>query len=230
MKKVLILGATGMVGAEIFNHCLNSDEISEVIVIVRNDLKSDHPKLTTIKHSDFTNYSSLQTAFQQIDAAWFCLGVYTGAVPDAMFKEITVDYAKAFATMLWQETPKSSLSFLSGAGADLTEKSKTPFARYKGMAENYLLAANAGPVFIFRPGYIYPSIKRKEPNFMYAVMRSLYPLLRVFGPKFSITSADLAAAMFFSAFNHPPKKILENVDILNYLIGFQHSKRKENKV
>ena len=230
MKKVLILGATGMIGAEILKHCLDSNEIAQVTAIVRSDLNIQHPKLTIIKHSDFTNYSSHQTAFQQIDAAWFCLGVYTGAVPDPAFKEITVDYAKAFATMLWQESPKSSLSFLSGAGADLTEKSKTPFARYKGMAENYLLTANAGPVFIFRPGYIYPTVKRKEPNVMYAVMRFLYPLLRVFGPKFSITSADLAAAMFFSAFNYPPKKILENVDILNYLIGFQHSKREENKV
>jgi hypothetical protein len=156
--------------------------------------------------------------------------VYTGAVPDAMFKEITVDYTKAFASILWQQSPHASLSFLSGACADLTEKSKTPFARYKGMAENFLLAANAGPVFIFRPGYIYPSVKRKEPNAMYAVMRSLYPLLRVFGPKFSITSADLAAAMFQSAIKHPQKKILENVDILSYLVGFQNSKREENKV
>ncbi|HEX5168779.1 MAG TPA: NAD-dependent epimerase/dehydratase family protein, partial [Cyclobacteriaceae bacterium] len=89
-KRVLITGATGMIGNIILSHCVQSDEVSEVISLVRRRTDKQHPKLKEIVLSDFTDYSAIASSLRNIDVAYFCVGVYTGAVPDAEFKKITV--------------------------------------------------------------------------------------------------------------------------------------------
>ena len=216
MKNVLILGATGMIGSIVLERCLQSEAIASVTVITRRKTGLEHPGLVELIHQNYTDYSGIRDHFKNIDAAYFCIGVYTGAVPDAKFKEITVDFTKAFVHSLKEGSPMAKLCFLSGAGADRTEKSRTAFARYKGMAENYL--AKAGVEFYsFRPAYIYPVEKRKEPNLMYTLSRWLYPVIRMFGSNASIRSSDLGKAMFKTGLNGAEKTFLENRDILNLL-------------
>ncbi len=218
MKNVILTGATGMIGSIVLQHCLDSNEIAKVTSIVRRQSGLQHPKLIEIIHSDFLDFSKIKNHFKNQDIAYFCLGVYTGAVPDAKFKEITFEYTKVFADLLKQCSPNVSFLFLSGAGADLTEKSRVSFARYKGMAENHLLSVNFKQLNIFRPGYIYPVNKRKEPNFAYRVFRLLYPFLKnIAGKNSSITSVELGKAMFESGFRMPEKVLLENKDILDFL-------------
>src|SRR5688572_24082386 len=134
--KVIIAGSTGMVGSLVLTECLNSDKISEVRSLVRKPTGLTHHKLTEIVVQDFENYSARPDLFKEINTAFFCLGVYTGQVSDEMFKKITVDYAVQFAAALERYSPEATICLLSGAGADRTEKSRTAFARYKGMAEN----------------------------------------------------------------------------------------------
>ncbi len=218
MKNVILTGGTGMIGNIVLQQCLNSDVIAKVTSIVRQSSGIQHPKLLEVIHADFLDFSAIENYFKHQDVAFFCLGVYTGAVSDTKFKEITVDYTKAFADCLKQNSPDISFLFLSGAGADLQEKSKIPFARYKGMAENYLLAKEFKQLTIFRPGYIFPVKKRKEPNFGYRIFRVLYPLLKnVIGRNASIKSTELGQAMFKSGLLSPDKVILENKDILDFL-------------
>ncbi|MEO0469603.1 MAG: NAD-dependent epimerase/dehydratase family protein [Bacteroidota bacterium] len=217
MKKVLIVGATGMVGTIILRHCLESDTVASVSVISRRSLQINHPKLKEIIHDDFSDYSGLAHCFQDIDIAHFCIGVYTGQVPDAEFKKITVDYAIAFADAVKLHSSNAVLCFLSGAGADLTEKSRISFARYKGMAENYLLKRDFSELYIFRPAYIYPVEKRKEPNVSYRIFRSLYPLMKRIYSSSVITSEELGLAMFKAGLEGAPKSILENVEIKSSL-------------
>ncbi len=152
MKNVVIVGASGMVGNILLKYCLDSNEIGKVTSIGRRKLGIDHPKLKQIVHKDFLNLSGIHPEFQNQDIAYFCIGVYTGAVTDEKFKEITVDYVKSIADVLKQNSPDVNFCLLSGAGADQTEKSKTSFARYKGMAENYLMSQNFGNLHLFRPG------------------------------------------------------------------------------
>lgn len=154
--------------------------------------------------------------FKNIDSAFFCIGVYTGSVSDKLFKEITVDYAVSFAKMLKDNSPNAKLCLLSGAGADRTEKSKTSFALYKGMAENQIDKLGL-EFYTFRPGYIYPVEQRKEPNLMYSTMRNLYPILRLLGRNFSIKSTELGKAIYKIGINGTDKKILENKDLINCL-------------
>ncbi len=129
------------------------------------------------------------------DAAIFCLGVYTGAVPDAEFRKITVAYAIEFARVLRASSPGAAFSFLSGSGADQTEQSRMAFARYKGEAEKALLAADFPRLYIFRPAYIYPVDPRNEPNLSYRLLRAIYPSFRMLFPNQVIPADDLAKAM-----------------------------------
>lgn len=215
-KRLLIAGASGMVGREILNQALLSSEVSEVISFVRKKSDENHPKLKEVIVNDFSNYSELSNHFKNIDSAYFCIGVYTGQVPDAQFKVITVDYAVAFAQQLKDQSPQVRLCLLSGTGADRTEKSKTSFALYKGMMENIISTLKL-EFYSFRPGYIYPVEARNEPNFIYKLMRMLYPLLKLFGNRYSIRSTQLAQAMFGIGLMGFNKEILENIDIVNFI-------------
>ena len=211
--KVIIAGGTGMVGELVLKYCLNSPKTTEVVSLVRKPATSNHPKLKEIIIRDFEDYAVYRDLFQKVEAAFFCIGVYTGQVRDALFRKITVDYAVAFANALAENSPQARLCLLSGAGADRTEQSRTAFAKYKGMAENQITALEL-EFYAFRPAYIYPVTPRPEPNFMYKISRTLYPLLKLLGEKFSIKSTELAEAMFKVGVAGAEKEILENKDIL----------------
>lgn len=213
MKKVIIAGASGMIGGLILEQCLSSTTILQVTSLVRKASDTKHPKLKEVVISDFANFSTQEALFQDIDIAFFCIGVYTGQVPDDKFKVITVDYAVAFGEVLIANSPTANLCFLSGAGADRSEKSRTSFARYKGMAENQIAKLGLN-FYSFRPGYIYPVVPRNEPNLMYRLMRLLYPLIKMGGSNSSITSTELATAMFNVGLNGAKGEVLENRDIL----------------
>lgn len=203
-----------MVGSSVLRHCLQSNEIEKVISFVRRPSGISHPKLNEIIHNDFLNYKGLEKYFRNQDIAYFCIGVYTGQVPDKEFKEITYDFAVAFADVLKSQSPNATFCFLSGGGADPREKSMFSFARYKGMAENYLIKKEFKSLHVFRPKYIYPVEKRKEPNFSYRLMRGSYPLIKIFGVKYSIKSTQLGEAMYKAGIHGAAKTILENKDIL----------------
>src|ERR1700733_13112611 len=178
-KRLVIVGASGMVGGYALRDALENPAVASVTAIGRKKLGISHPKLKEVLHQDFANCSALAEAVSGQDAAVFCLGTYTGAVPDAEFRTITVDYPVEFARVLRSSSPAAAFSFLSGKGADPIGRSRLAFARYKGEAENALLAAGFPHLYLFRPAYIYPVEPRKEPNFSYRLMRRIYPLFRL---------------------------------------------------
>ncbi len=198
-KRIVIVGASGMVGGYTLRYALEDSTVDSVTTIGRKTLGISHPKLTEVVHRDFADCSSLAETLSGQDAAVFCLGAYTGAVSDAELRTITVDYAVEFARVLHGSSPGATVSFLSGNGADPTGRSRMPFARYKGEAENALLAAGFAQVYIFRPAYIYPVEPRKEPNFSYRLLRATYPAFRMLFPNQVIRADDLARAMVDAA-------------------------------
>jgi uncharacterized protein YbjT (DUF2867 family) len=184
-----------MVGGYALRYALDNPGVGTVTSIGRKGLGLSHPKLREVLHQDFADCSALAEALSGQDAAVFCLGAYTGAVPDAEFRRITVDYPIEFARVLRASSPAASFSFLSGNGADPTGRSRMAFARYKGEAENALLASEFPHLYIFRPAYIYPVKPRKEPNFSYRILRGVYPVFRALFPNQVIRADDLALAM-----------------------------------
>jgi uncharacterized protein YbjT (DUF2867 family) len=205
-----------MVGGYALRYALENATAGSVTTIGRKTLGISHPKLTEVVHRDFANCSSLAETLSAQDAAVFCLGAYTGAVSDAELRTITVDYTVEFARVLHGSSPDAAFSFLSGNGADPTGRSRIPFARYKGEAENALLAAGFPHVYLFRPAYIYPVELRKEPNFSYRLLRATYPALRIFFPNLVIRADDLARVMVDAAVRGTPEHqgpVFENRDI-----------------
>lgn len=212
--KVLIAGSSGMIGNLILENCLKSDKIEEIISLVRkpSSIKPKN-KVKEVVIADFENYEQQASLFQKIDIAFFCIGVYTGQVTEDQFKKITVNYAVEFANELKRNSPNATLCMLSGAGADRTENRKTSFALYKGIAENQISELGL-KFYTFRPSYIYPVTPRKEPNWMYRIIRIFYPVVRLMGRNASIKSTELAEAMFFVGVHGADKEILKNRDIL----------------
>lgn len=215
-KRLVIVGATGMVGGYALRYALENPAVASVTAIGRRKLGISDSKLKEVLHQDFADCSALADTLSGQDAAVFCLGTYTGSVPDAELRTITVDYAIEFARVLSLSSPDAAFSFLSGSGADPTGRSRLAFARYKGEAEKALLAAGFPRVYIFRPAYIYPVEPRKEPNFSYRLMRAIYPAFRVLFPNQIIRADDLAGAMVDVVVRGAGERrtlVLENRDI-----------------
>jgi len=214
--RLVIVGATGMVGGYALRYALQHPIIGSVTAIGRRNIGISHPKLKEVLHRDFADCSALAEVLSGRDAAVFCLGAYTGAVSDGELRKITVDYPVEFARVLRGRSPDAAFSFLSGSGADPTGQSRMAFARYKGEAENVLLASGFPRLYIFRPAYIYPVEPRKEPNFSYRLMRRIYPVFRALFPNQVIRADDLARAMVdvvTAGTGAAPSQVLENRDI-----------------
>jgi nucleoside-diphosphate-sugar epimerase len=212
-KKIIITGSTGMVGSILLQLCLNSNEVDEVISLVRKPTNRSNEKYKEVVVDDFLNYQHLAHLFSHVDIVFYCLGVYTGAVPSEEFGKINYDYPFNLAKSIHEKSPNAVFCLLSGQGADRTEKSKMQFARDKGAIENALSGLGFKSFYAFRPGYIYPTTKRKEPNFFYKLSRLLYPILKLLGNNVSITDQQLAATMYAVGINGYPKENLENKDM-----------------
>jgi uncharacterized protein YbjT (DUF2867 family) len=215
-KRLVLVGATGMVGGYALRYALDHPDVAAVTAIGRRKLGFDHPKLTDVQHPDFADCSALAGPLAGQDAAVFCLGTYTGVVTEAELRTITVDYTVEFARVLRSGSPGAAFSFLSGNGADPTGQSRMPYARYKGEAEKALLAAGFPHVYIFRPAYIYPVEPRKEPNLSYRLLRGIYPVFRTLFPNQVIRADDLARVMVDASVQETPQRegpVFENRDI-----------------
>jgi uncharacterized protein YbjT (DUF2867 family) len=215
-KRIVLVGATGMVGGYALRYALDAPGVEEVTAIGRKNTGTSHPKLREVVHPDFADCSALAGPLSEQDAAVFCLGTYTGAVPDEELRTITVDYTIEFARVLRANSPDAAFSFLSGSGADPTGRSRIPYARYKGEAEKALLTSGFPRVYIFRPAYIYPVEPRKEPNISYRLLRAVYPAFRALFPNQVIRADDLARLMVDVTLRGPwrrPGPVFENRDM-----------------
>jgi len=220
-KRLVVVGASGMVGSYALRSALESSAVKSVTSIGRKKVGISHPKLKEVVHQNFADCSALTDVLSGQEAAVYCLGAYTGSVSDAELHAITTDYTIEFTRVLRESSPNAAFSFLSGNGADQTGRSRIAFARYKGEAEKALIAAGFPRIFLFRPAYIYPVQPRKEPNLSYRLLRAAYPVFRVLFPNQVIRADDLAWAMVNVVVGHTEKGqefvtgnvVLENRDI-----------------
>lgn len=222
---LVLVGATGMVGGYALRYALEHPAVERVTAIGRRTLGISHTKLKEVMHPNFGDCSALAESLSHQDAAIFCLGAYTGAVSEAELRTTTVDYTLEFARVLHKSSPNAGFAFLSGQGADPTGKSRIAFARYKGEAENALLAAGFHAVYIFRPAYIYPVKPRKEPNLGYRLLRAIYPVFRMLFPSQVIRADDLARVMVDVAVGGTKERrasVFENNDIRAMVDWLRH--------
>ncbi len=212
-KKIVITGSTGMVGSLVLDLCLQNEQITEVIALVRKSTTQSHHKYKEIVVDNFLHYNNYVKSFYGVDIVFYCLGAYTGSLPIDQFRMVNYDYPLHLAKSIYEVSPTACFCLLSGQGADRTEKSKMQFAKDKGAIENALSVLYGNTFYSFRPGYIYPTTKRKEPNFFYKISRFIYPIIKLMGNNLSITDKQLAKTIFTVGLHGYSKEILENKDM-----------------
>ncbi len=202
-----------MVGAELVREAIKDPDVTEIYVVVRRPIEITDPKLRVIFHSDFHNYSSLDEVFKKTDVCAWCLGISQTQVNKEKYIEITYDYVVAAARDILNANPSITFMFVSGGGADPTEKSRTLFARIKGKAENTLLKFPFKKLYLLRPAAIMPIHRNKNMPFAYRLFLPLFPILRLLTPNYVITSVELAKVMLALAKNIKEKIVYENAEL-----------------
>lgn len=214
---ILIFGATGMVGQGVERECLLAPDVYRVVTVGRAPTRTRHPKLTQIARKDLFNYAEIENRLVGFDACFFCLGVSSSGMSEADYTRITHDMAVTAAQTLARLNPQMTLVFVSGAGADSTERGRVMWARVKGKTENALLRLPCKAVYVFRPALIQPlhGIQSKTAAYrvMYAFLKPLLPLARRLFPNYVLSTEQIGQAMLVAAKHGAPKRVLEAGDI-----------------
>jgi uncharacterized protein YbjT (DUF2867 family) len=211
--RVLLFGATGMVGQGVLRECVAAHDVTEVVAIVRSPLERVQAKQTEMQHRDFFDWSDVE--LDGFDACFFCLGVSSLGKNEAEYRHMTYDLTMALAEALVRASPQAVFVYVSGAGTNA--QGRQMWARVKGATENALMAMAFRGVYCFRPGYIQPlhGVKSKVGWYdaMYRVVGWAEPLLMRVAPGFVTTTEAVGRAMLKVARDGWPQKVLESKDI-----------------
>jgi uncharacterized protein YbjT (DUF2867 family) len=215
--KVILFGATGMVGQGVLRECLLASDVDNVLAIGRTGTGQQHAKLQEIVRSDLFDLSPIESRLSGFDACLFCLGVSAAGMSEQDYRRVTYELTISVARTLVRLNPGMTFIYVSGAGTDSSERSRMMWARVKGKTENDLLKMPFRAAYMFRPGYIQPlhgvRTKTKWYGALYAVMGPLYPMWKRLLPKYVTTTECVGRAMLNAARHGTPKRLLENQDI-----------------
>ena len=216
--KVIITGATGMVGKSVLLECLDHKKVEKILVINRKPLKMKHPKVVELVVSDFNNITQYQDSLRDYDACFFCMGISSIGLNESTYTGVTYGITKAFADTLFKLNKKMVFNYVSGTNTDSSEKGNSMWARVKGKTENYILNKGFKDAYMFRPGAIVPEKGIKSNtvwyNVLYMLARPFFPLMKK--SKNITTTTKLGVAMINTVLKPTDLKHLENVDINRY--------------
>ncbi|EMF23363.1 hypothetical protein H114_29096 [Streptomyces gancidicus BKS 13-15] len=214
--RIIVFGATGMVGQGVLEACLREEEVSAVLVVGRTPTGCSHSKLRELHHEDFTDFSAVEDQLAGYDACFYCLGTSAVGMSEADYRVVSLDFPLAAARALLAAAPDAVFCYVTGAGTDSTGKTRMMWARVKGETENALLELSPR-AYMFRPAFIAPlpgtKAKTKSYVLLYRVVTPLYPLLRRLIPRYVTTSLQLGQAMLRAARHGSRRRVLETADI-----------------
>jgi uncharacterized protein YbjT (DUF2867 family) len=215
--KVILFGATGMVGQGVLRECLVDPGIEAVLAVGRSPTGKDHPKLRELRHDNFADFSAIEPHLTGYDACFFCLGVSSIGMDEARYRHLTYDITMAAATTLAKINPGMVFTYVTGRSTDSTEQGSQMWARMKGKTENDLLKLPFKAAYMFRPAGIQPlhGVRSKVGwiNAIYTVAAPLLSYLTRVAPRYMTTSEQLGRAMIKVARDGYPKPVLESEDI-----------------
>ena len=214
MIKIIITGATGMVGEGVLQVSLSHPSIEKILVINRKPCGVIHPKLKEIIHEDFFDLSPIEQELSGYDACQFCLGVSSVGINKETYYKLTYTLTLNVAKTLSNLNKEMIFNYISGAGTDSTEKGRINWARVKGKTENDLMKLPFKKAYAFRPGFIKPIKGMMRTQSLYKYAGWLFPVGRSLYPKGFCTLRELALAMIYTSNNNYEKKIIEGNDII----------------
>jgi uncharacterized protein YbjT (DUF2867 family) len=223
IRKVIVVGASGMVGQGVLRECLLDPEVERVLVLGRRPLGPTSDKLVGRDKlverivPDLMDLSAIEGDLAGWDACFYCLGVTSAGMSEEAYRRVTLDLTVAVGGALARLNPGMTFVFVSGASTDSTERGRVMWARVKGAAENAVLKMPFKAAYMFRPGLIQPrhGIVSRTASYriLYVVLAPVVALLRLLFPKAVTTTERVGWAMLAAAKRGAPKTILENPDI-----------------
>jgi uncharacterized protein YbjT (DUF2867 family) len=215
--KILIFGATGMVGQGVLRECLLAEDVTAVTAVGRSATGARNAKLQDLVVKDMFDTASYAHNLSGYDACFFCLGVSSGGMKEPEYTRMTYDLTMVVAEALSEASPETTFIYVSGAGTDSSENGRSMWARVKGRLENSLLRLPFRAAYMFRPGMILPMhgirSKTKSYRILYTVIKPLGPLLRWAFPRQVLTTEEVGLAMLAAARNGASKRVLETGDL-----------------
>jgi uncharacterized protein YbjT (DUF2867 family) len=215
--KVILFGATGMIGQGVLRECLLDAGVDSVLAVGRSPTGQRHAKLREILRDDFLDYSAIESELTGHDACFFCLGVSSVGMSEERYRHLTYDITMAAARTLAKLNPQMVFVYVTGRGTDSTERGPLMWARVKGKTENDLLKLPFKAAYMFRPAAIQPlhGIRSKTAWYQaaYAVAAPVLTLLNRIAPKYVTTTEQVGRAMIKVARDGYPRPVLESEDI-----------------
>ena len=215
--KVIIFGASGMVGQGVLRECLLNPNVDKILTIVRKPSNNKHTKLQELIHQDFFNYSTITQHLTGYDACFFCLGVSSTGMTEAEYHHMTYDLTFTAARALATHNTNMTFIYVSAVGADSSENGRIMWARVRGKIENAILKLPFKAIYLFRPGYIQPMhgirSKTKMYYLFYLLIGPFYPILKMLMPKYLTTTEQIGQAMIQVATHGTNKTILHSQEI-----------------
>lgn len=208
--KVIITGATGMVGEGVLFECLQNPLVSEVLIINRRHYDKQHPKLTELIVPDFLKLNEYAEQLNGYDACFFCAGISSLGMKEEKYTHITYDTTIAFAKTLLDINPSMVFTYVSGAQTDSSEKGGLMWARVKGKTENDLAKLGFAAEYNFRPGVMLPFPDQKNWKSIYKLITKI---IKAVSPKMVLSMQEVGRAMIHAATKGYPKNVLEVSDI-----------------
>ena len=209
--KILITGASGLIGSAVVQAALANQEVTELILAVRHPLPGTDPRISLVLVKDFLQTKDLTESIRKADALIWCLGISQTQVSRSDYEKITYDFTVAMIRACLENNPAIRFVFVSGDGADRTEKSRTLFKKLKGKAENALLQSGLHSVIIARPDAVRPRGKNKRAPFAYKLAYPFFPLVEWLAPHKIIWSDVLGRALIKLALTGEPGNTYENI-------------------
>ncbi|WP_270090698.1 NAD-dependent epimerase/dehydratase family protein [Sphingobacterium sp. SYP-B4668] len=210
--KVIITGATGMVGEGVLQECIVNPKIEKILLINRKESNYVHPKIEQIIINNFSDISAIAEQFVGYDACYFCLGVSVIGMSEEEYTKVTYHLTLDFARQLAAINPQMTFCYVSGSGTDSSETGTKMWARVKGKTENDLMSLPLN-VYNFRPAFMNPTPGAKNVKGFYKAIGILFPLFRFFSKTYFLTLEEVAKAMIEVTSSGYEKHILEVQDI-----------------
>lgn len=208
--KVIITGATGMVGEGVLFECLRNEKVSEVLIINRRHYDLQHPKLKELTVSDFFKLGDYADKIQNYDACFFCAGVSSVGMKEDKYRHLTYDTTLAFAKALATVNRNMVFTYVSGSHTDSSEEGKLMWARVKGKTENDLMKLGFKGEYNFRPGIMLPFDGQKNWKSVY---KFIGKIVKAISPKSILSMHEVGSAMINAVTLGYSKQILEVADI-----------------
>jgi uncharacterized protein YbjT (DUF2867 family) len=212
--RVIVFGATGMVGQGVLRESLLAADVTEVLVVTRAPTGVRHPKLRELTLTDFADLTPIEGELTGFDACFYCLGVSSVGMDEASYTRVSYDFPIAAARTLARLNPALTFVYVSGAGTDAG--SRQMWARVKARTEDEVMALFPNG-YAFRPGIIQPTrgVRSKVGwyNAAYTLMGPVFPLLNRVAPSYVTTTDAIGRAMLRAVRVGFPRRVVTNADL-----------------